>query len=327
MEIAISRKHRNRLIASHGREDIEREVSQLLCPHRMEVRERGPLNAELYGVALHQATLLELHYGSATQIDAGDLGDHYLFRTTLTGHCTLEAGNERVALHEGSLSVSSPERVSRIVTDRDCRNLLLRIERRALEVKLAEMLNDSVRRPLVFDLTVPGAHAGASIFLSTLRYLCTLCDQFDEPAQERMFGHDFTQWLATVLLSQLPHSYSTALAKGSSAPLPVHVRRARDYIDAHLDEPLRVDTLALEAGVSTRTLQNGFTQFLQTSPGTYIRERRLEAVHRALQDDPACSVTDTFIAHGVYSFGHFAKAYARRYGYLPSATARQRKSN
>ncbi|KAE8755301.1 helix-turn-helix domain-containing protein [Paraburkholderia madseniana] len=323
MEIAISRRNRNRLIASHAREDIEREVSQVLCPHRMEVAHRGPLNAELYGVALHQAMLLELHYGSETHIDAGDIGNHYLFRTTLSGKCALESGGERVSLRAGSLSVSSPARMSRIVTDRECRNLLLRIDRQALEVKLAEMLNDSVKQPLVFDLAFDNAHTGTTVFLSTLRHLCNLCDQFDEPAQERIFGRDLTQWLMTVLLSQLPHSYSATLARASSAPLPVHVRRARDYIDAHLDEPLRMDALARAAGVSTRTLQNGFSQFLNTSPGGYIRERRLEAVHRALQTQPERSVTDIFVEHGVHSFGHFAKAYARRFGCLPSATAKR----
>jgi hypothetical protein len=193
MEIAISRRNRNRLIASHAREDIEREVSQVLCPHRMEVAHRGPLNAELYGVALHQAMLLELHYGSETRIDAGDIGNHYLFRTTLSGQCALESGGERVSLRAGSLSVSSPARMSRIVTDRECRNLLLRIDRQALEVKLAEMLNDSVKQPLMFDLAFDNAHTGTTVFLSTLRYLCNLCDQFDEPAQERIFGRDLTQ--------------------------------------------------------------------------------------------------------------------------------------
>ena len=327
MDIAISHKTRNRLIASHAREDIEREVSQVLCPHRMEVADRGPLNAELYRVALHQATLLELHYGSETHIDAGDIGDHYLFRTTLRGQCALESGSERVSLRAGGLSVSSPARMSRIVTDRECRNLLLRIDRQALEVKLAEMLNDSLRQPLVFDLAVDGAHPGTTVFFSTLRYLCDLCDQFDTPAHERIFGRDLTQWLMTVLLSQLPHTYSGTLAKASSAPLPAHVRRARDYIDAHLDEPLRMEALARAAGVSTRTLQNGFSQFLNTSPGGYIRERRLEAVHRALQTEPERSVTDILIEHGVNSFGHFAKAYARRFGCLPSATAKRRMCN
>ncbi|WP_241020373.1 helix-turn-helix domain-containing protein, partial [Burkholderia sp. Ac-20345] len=58
-------------------------------------------------------------------------------------------------------------------------------------------------------------------------------------------------------------------------------------------------------------------------PAAYVRERRLAAVHAALQRGDARSVTDVLIAHGIHGFGHFAKAYARRYGHAPSVTARQ----
>ncbi|OXH83452.1 hypothetical protein CA830_34590, partial [Burkholderia multivorans] len=52
-------------------------------------------------------------------------------------------------------------------------------------------------------------------------------------------------------------------------------------------------------------------------------DRRLAAVHAALQRGDARSVTDVLLAHGIHGFGHFAKAYARRYGHPPSVTARQ----
>jgi len=161
------------------------------------------------------------------------------------------------------------------------------------------------------------------VFQGTLRYLCALSGQIDASARENVLGPDLTQWLMTVLLTQLPHSYSDALLRGAPSPLPAHVRRARDYIDAHLGDPLPMTTLAREAGVSPRTLQNGFRDFLDTTPAAYIRERRLEAVHAALRRDPSRAVTDVLIEYGVNSFGHFARAYARRYGCLPSATARR----
>jgi len=327
MELGISRIHRNRLYASSGYADIEREVSQMLCPHSMEVLGRGPLHAELYGVSLHRATLLELHYGGATRIDAGDIADHYLFRTTLSGHCVLESGGERVELASGGLSVSSPQCTSTIITDPQCRNLLLRVDRGALEMRLAEMLQESVRHPIHFSLGVADTHAGSAIFRSTLRYLCELAQPLPMTPNQGIFGAEFMQWLLTLLLTQLPHSYSSALAKASPRPLPVHVRRARDYIEAHLAEPLRLNEIATAVGVSTRTLQNGFNQFLDTSPGDYIRERRLDAVHSALQEDTANSVTEILLAYGVHSFGHFAKAYTRRFGCLPSVTAKHYISN
>jgi AraC-like DNA-binding protein len=324
MEIAIPRKHSNRLGASRAREDVQREVAKLLCEHRMDVSGHEPLNAaELYGVTMHRASLLELSYGRETHIDAGALDSHFLFRTTLAGRCELQSGNERVSLSAGSLSVSSPSRGSRISTDTACRSLLLRIDRSALEIRLAEMLQSSLRRPLVFDLEVGRAHGGAAVFHSTLRYLCSLCEQIDASTRDNLLGPELTQWLATLLLMQLPHSYSETLAHGAKPPLPAHVKRAREYIDAHLGETLPIATLAQAAGVSPRTLQNGFSQFLDVSPAEYIRERRIEAVHRALKEDPERGVTDVLLEHGVHSFGHFAKAYARRYGYPPSATAKR----
>ncbi|MCC8397028.1 AraC family transcriptional regulator [Paraburkholderia sp. MMS20-SJTR3] len=323
MEISIPRKHSNRLGATRAREDVQREVAKLLCEHRMEVAGHEPLHAELYGVPLHRASLLELCYGRATRIDAGELDDHFLFRSTLAGHCELQSGSQRVSLSAGSLSVSSPSRASRISTDTDCRSLLLRVDRAALELRLADMLQSSLRQPLVFDLEVGRAHSGAAAFHSTLRYLCNLCEQIDASARDSLLGPELTQWLVTLLLLQLPHSYSDALARGAKPPLPTHVKRARDYIDAHLGEPLSVATLAQAAGVSPRTLQNGFSQFLDVSPAEYIRERRIEAVHRVLQQNPQRSVTDVLLEHGVHSFGHFAKAYARRYGQPPSATAKR----
>ncbi len=322
MEIAIPRKHSNRLGTSRAREDVEREVSKLLVPHRMEVTGREPLNAELYGVAMHRASLLELCYGRETQIDAGDLDQHFLFRATLAGRCELQSGNDRVALSAGSLSVSSPSRHSRIRIDTECRSLLLRIERSTLEVKLAELLQCSIRKPLVFDLEVNRAHGGTAAFEATLHYLCTLCERIDPDSRDSVLGADLTQWLATLLLTQLPHSYSDTLARGAKPPLPAHVKRAREYIDANLGETLSVTTLARIAGVSPRTLQNGFSQFLAMSPAAYIREQRLDAVHRALQQNPGRAVTDVLLEFGVHSFGHFARAYARRFGYSPSATAK-----
>lgn len=323
MEIAIPRKHSNRLGATRAHEDVEREVAKLLCEHRMEVSGREPLNAELYGVPMHRASLLELCYGRATQIDAGELDHHYLFRTTLAGRCELQSGDERASLSAGSLSVSSPSRKSRIRTDTACRSLLLRVDRAALEIRLAEMLQSSLRQPLVFDLEIDRAHSGAAVFHSTLRYLCGLCEQIEPSARDSLLGPELTQWLATLLLMQLPHSYSEALARGVKPPLPAHVKRAREFIDAHLGEALSIATLAQVAGVSPRTLQNGFNRFLDQSPAEYIREKRIEAVHRALKADPGRSVTDVLLEHGVHSFGHFAKAYARRYGHAPSATARR----
>ncbi|WDR86057.1 AraC family transcriptional regulator [Burkholderia ambifaria] len=324
MDIALSRHAPNRLGTLHAPDEVERAVAHRLGPHRMAAHGRDPFHAELYEVPLHHGALLELCYGRETRIDFGDDADHFLFRLTLSGACELRAGHGVARAGPGELTVSSPALASRLSTSPDCRNLVLRLERRALERKLQDMLHATLTRPLHFDLAAGGNGNGASAALvpPTFEYLCRLGAQPGIGTSAATFGADLTAWLMSLLLTHLPHSYSAALARGTP-PLPAHVRRACDHVDAHLGEPLALAALAAVAGVAPRTLQHAFRAFLNTTPAAYVRERRLAAVHAALQRGDARSVTDVLIAHGIHGFGHFAKAYARRYGHAPSVTARQ----
>ncbi|KVH08725.1 MULTISPECIES: AraC family transcriptional regulator [Burkholderia] len=322
MDIALSRHAPNRLGTLQAPDEVERAVAHRLGPHRMAASGRDPFHAELYEVPLHHGALLELCYGRETRIDFGDDADHFLFRLTLAGACELQAGSVVARAGPGALTVSSPALASRLRTSRDCRNLVLRLERGALERKLQDMLRAPLTRPLQFDLATSGAGAGAALVLSTFEYLCRLGAQPRIGTASPVVGADLTAWLMSLLLTHLPHAYSDALLRGTP-PLPAHVRRACDHVDAHLGEPLALAVLAAVAGVAPRTLQHAFRAFLHTTPAAYVRERRLAAVHAALQRGDARSVTDVLIAHGIHGFGHFAKAYARRYGHAPSVTARQ----
>ncbi|WP_322086344.1 AraC family transcriptional regulator [Burkholderia sp. BCC1999] len=320
MDIALSRHAPNRLGALQAPDEVERAVAHRLGPHRMAAYGRDPFHAELYEVPLHHGALLELCYGRETRIDFGDDTDHFLFRLTLAGTCELQAGRIAARAGPGELTVSSPALASCLRTSPDCRNLVLRLERGALERKLQDLLQATLTRPLQFELASGGT--GAALVLPTFEYLCRLGVQPGIGAASPVFGADLTAWLMSLLLTHLPHSYSDTLARGTP-PLPAHVRRACSHVDAHLGESLSLAALAAVAGVAPRTLQHAFRAFLHTTPAAYVRERRLAAVHAALQRGDARSVTDVLIAHGIHGFGHFAKAYARRYGHAPSVTARQ----
>ncbi|MBP0605617.1 MULTISPECIES: AraC family transcriptional regulator [Burkholderia] len=322
MDIALSRHAPNRLGTLHAPDEVERAVAHRLGPHRMAASGRDPFRAELYEVPLHHGALLELSYGRETRIEFGEDADHFLFRLTLAGACELQAGNVVAYAGPGALTVSSPALASRLRTSPDCRNLVLRLERGALERKLQDMLRAPLARPLQFDVAAGGAGTGAALVLPTFEYLCRIGAQPGIGTVSPMFGTDLTAWLMSLLLTHLPHSYSDTLLRGTP-PLPAHVRRACAHVDAHLDEPLALAALAAVAGVAPRTLQHAFRAFLHTTPAAYVRERRLAAVHAALQRGDARSVTDVLLAHGIHGFGHFAKAYARRYGHAPSVTARQ----
>src|SRR6185312_11752612 len=64
-------------------------------------------------------------------------------------------------------------------------------------------------------------------------------------------------------------------ARALRGPLPGDLVRAIKWIDAHLSEPLRIDSLADVAGVPARTLEAHFRQYLDTTPFGYLRQTRL----------------------------------------------------
>nr|WP_240950051.1 helix-turn-helix domain-containing protein [Novosphingobium sp. ERN07] len=131
--------------------------------------------------------------------------------------------------------------------------------------------------------------------------------------------------LAEVLLGNYCNSYSEQIALHGNDISPRHVRRAREIIHQSLDDNISINALAAQVGVSVRSLQNGFRDFLGLTPLEYVRRHRLERLHSALMN--ACgetSVTELMLECGIVNFGRYAQYYRQQYGCLPSETLRRR---
>lgn len=101
----------------------------------------------------------------------------------------------------------------------------------------------------------------------------------------------------------------------------VDIKRAVDWIEAYPARKIRLEDLAAVAGVSIRTLQNGFRSQLGISPLGYIIKTRLRYVHRdLLQGDPDISIEDIAMKWGFTHMGDFSARYRKLFGHLPSET-------
>jgi AraC family ethanolamine operon transcriptional activator len=100
------------------------------------------------------------------------------------------------------------------------------------------------------------------------------------------------------------------------------VRRAEDYLQAHLRDPLSLLDLCREVAVSERTLHYAFQQLRGLSPMAYFKVSRLNAVRQELKAAPASTATVHAIAQrwGFWHSGEFAASYQRLFGELPSQT-------
>jgi len=105
---------------------------------------------------------------------------------------------------------------------------------------------------------------------------------------------------------------------------PVAVRRAREHIRAHAEEPIDFADLAAALGLSMRAMQENFRRYYGQSPRDYLLAVRLANARRRLTlDDQAASVTVAAFDCGFRDLGYFAAKYREKYGELPSETLRE----
>jgi AraC family ethanolamine operon transcriptional activator len=119
------------------------------------------------------------------------------------------------------------------------------------------------------------------------------------------------------LLAQ-PNDDRTARQPSNRARL---VRRAEEFMRAHLGDPLSILDLCRELDVSERTLHYAFQEVRGLSPMAYLKACRLHAVRQELKT-AAGTTTVREIAQR-WGFGHsgeFAADYRRQFGELPSQT-------
>jgi len=101
-------------------------------------------------------------------------------------------------------------------------------------------------------------------------------------------------------------------------PLLVHLRRARDLADRHYAEPLDLEALATEAGVSKYHFLRCFAVTYGKTPAVYLAERRIERAQDLLR---ATNLTVTEVCHlvGYTSLGSFSAKFTQLVGVAPSA--------
>ena len=104
----------------------------------------------------------------------------------------------------------------------------------------------------------------------------------------------------------------------SFVPPARHLLRAKDLADTRYFEPLDVDDLAREAGLSRAHFSREFRRVFGESPHAYLLTRRLERAATLLRNTDR-SVTDICLSVGLQSLGSFTTSFTRMFGESPTA--------
>ncbi len=118
------------------------------------------------------------------------------------------------------------------------------------------------------------------------------------------------------------------LLKEQTAQIPYFTKsekialKIKQKLFKHMDGKMRINNLAQEYRISTKSLQNAFQSLFALTPNKFMRLLKLNLVHQDLAYTNASETTVQAIAQK-WGFGHmgrFSKYYTELFGQYPSST-------
>jgi AraC-like DNA-binding protein len=200
----------------------------------------------------------------------------------------------------------------------------IKIDRAALEAELSGLLGRDVQGTIDLHPTLDLRSGPGQSFR---RMVCLLRDELpyaESLIRQPLIAAQVRQSVLNGLLLTLPHRYHDELTAPARPGTPRAIRRAVSAIQEEPERAFTVADLAQIAGISVRSLQEGFRRHVGCTPMSYLQQVRLARVHEALQRADPSRVTVATLAHrwGFAHLGRFASSYRARFGETPSETLR-----
>lgn len=303
-------------IHTHDLEEAVQSVQQVYCAHRLRLRQVAKaIDTDLAISGPSTWPVVRLSYGARVDVDAGDFKDLFLIMRCLAGEGGVRQDSSTQRWQPGRTIPVSANRGTAFEFGIDFSQVTIRPDKGRLESLCSRWLGHPLDDDLRFELR-PLSPAMEHSWGATLALI--EAGGNDLPRAAEMALEEF---VLSLLLKGHPHNFSEDLARPERPPHSRLVRRAEHYVDQHDAALLTVSDVAAGLGVSVRTLQAGFQEWRQITPGAYLRDVRMGRARDALlKAEPEATVTQIALGHGFVHLGRFAERYKARYGETPLAT-------
>lgn len=314
----------NLLFSHHDIDETCKNVGQVFKPHLLKIsKPQKNFSATMHHVKTGALSISRLVYGADVIIEPDHLDKFYLIQIPTHGYAEIEFGRQKFMSYSQVASIISPQQSLRMRWHANSPQLILKISKEDFLHHCRQHIPDTDNTPLIFDPKLDFATQNGSYFLQLLRTLmdALACDK--HPLHHPLAFKQFESNLLNALIYGQPNNGLDKIDAHKDKTISPHfIKRTEAYIQQHLHEPLSVEMLAEQAGVSVRTLFTGFKNYLGTTPMAYLRELRFEQAHLELVRNEHLTVTDVAFKWGFTHLGRFSQEYKRRFGTLPSSTRR-----
>jgi AraC-like DNA-binding protein len=308
-----------KLVSTRDPDEAQSIVSRELTDSRIRrVRSSQQFQFEMNGVHFGGAFIGWNSYLTDIDVENGLVEDTVAF--VLGNRCPVFRMNDAAdACTPSTAVVVSPSSMS-IARPAGSSVFVLKASYQALERRFREITGHSPNATIRFDRTVDISNGPGAAARNTLLHVVSELENANTLLTNASLRVAINDLLLGTLLS-LPHSHTDQLLIDPDDAEPSVVRRAEEYLEAHLAEPIGIRDVVEACGCSTSALYRAFQRYRGFTPNEFLILRRLEAARRKLfspsQDDTVASIA---LACGLPHLGRFAASYKRRFGESPSET-------
>lgn len=317
---------RNLIFQCHDLEQTCQQVGQVFKPHRLKViQQKTDFFASMHMVrTAGNLQLSRLEYSEDVCIEPDALEQFYLIQIPTMGYAEIEYVTQKFISYAQVASLLSPGQSVKMRWHAGSPQLIIKIAKDDFLFHCRQHLPHFQQQNLLFDPKLDFSQPSGAYFLQLLRTLINALEIQEHPLHHPLAFKQFESSLFNALIyGQANNSQQQLLQYHDKAISPYFIKRTEAYIREHLHDPLNIEVLAAQAGISVRTLFSGFKNYLGTTPMAYLKELRFEQAHLELMNNEDLSITDVAFKWGFTHLGRFSQEYKRRYGQLPSSVRRQ----
>ena len=314
------------VIATGRAEEAEYCISQLIADAKINrIDDRRNFRLELNAVNFKRASLIYNYFGTETKLTTGRELEHALFVTTMGLPITLDIDNERHLVTRNKAAVVAPAKQVRIERPAHSEILYLRVSLSDLWNHFEKLTARHHRGSLNFNRKVSVVKGPGAMLKGLMDYLVNVFAFNDSAMKIPAMQESFDDLLMTTMLS-LPHNKIDKFYEDrSSSVAPAVVRRAEEYMQAHLKKPIHISDLIRVCECSRSVLFSAFRSARDCTPMEFLTEQRLhQARKQLLKSNYNASISSIALDCGFISHSWFSQVYKKRFGERPSDTARVR---
>jgi AraC-like DNA-binding protein len=318
---------KTRSLATTDLDEAREMLTRQYCSHSIFQKDkRSALDVRYSHSRMLNMSFNVLQYGAEVDIRPREFETFYLVHIPLAGTASIRAGGYDFQLRPGVAAIVSPNHQISTTWQADCRQLMLKIDRKPLETLLSNLILQPIDRPLEFPVVFDLGNGLGSTFYGMIHHLAEELAHNEAVVKSSLVCAQLEQTLLMLILCGAHHSYRDALEAAGQSVCPKHVVKAHQYMTANARENITIADLTRVTGVSGRALYEGFKRFKGASPKSCLRSIRMQAAHKdLLEGKEADDVTRIAERWGFTHLGRFATNYQRIFGEKPSQTLKRRR--